>query len=317
MNKFVKVLAASALVATALVGCGKKDDGASSTGTKIAKAGLGVVTADVAKNEYTDKYQINTTFAAVGLDSDGKIVDISVDVAQSEPDADSPVTKSKKDLKEDYGMKDASGIKKEWYEQIAAFEEYCKGKTADEVAKIETEKNDEGNQMPKSGSDLAAGCTMAIDSFQAAVAKAVENAVDVSADSVGLGYVMNVGKDYSGNGQLNTTVAMVAKDSDGKIVADDVDVAQISAADGADTRTKTEKKEDYAMKDSSGIKKEWYEQAAAFEENIKGMTADEVAKIETEENSEGNQAPKAGTDLAAGCTIAINDFQTAIANAMK
>ena len=310
MNKLLKVLAASALVATTLVGCGGK--------SPIAKAGLGVVTSEVAK-DYSGNYQVNTTFAVVGLDSDGKIVDVKVDVDQSSPAAEGAKTKSKKDLKEEYGMKSASGIQKEWYEQIAAFEEACKGKTADEVAAIETEKKDEEhNAVPKTGTDLAAGCTMNIGDFQAAVKKACENAVEVSAETVNVGYVMNIGKDYAGNGQLNTTIAMVAKDADGKIAAADLDVAQISAAEGADTRTKTEKKEDYNIKAASGIQKEWYEQMAAFEAAVKGMTADEVAAIETEKkDDEHPSVPKAGTDLAAGCTMNIADFQAAIANAMK
>ena len=209
----------------------------------------------------------------------------------------------------------------EWYEQIAKFEEYCIGKTADEVAAIETETNAEGHASAKAGTDLAAGCTMAIGDFQAAVAKACENAVEVEAETVNVGYVMNVGTDYSGNGQLNTTVTMLAEDADGKIVAAKVDVAQISAVLGADTRSKAEKKEDYGMKSTSASigaiegGAEWYEQAAAFETAIVGMTAADVAAIETETNAEGNASPKAGTDLAAGCTMAIGDFQAAIANA--
>ncbi len=318
MNKLVKVLAATALVSTALVGC-KKDAGA-----KIVKAGLGVVTNEVAK-DYNGNFQINTTFAVVGLDKDGKIVDVAVDVAQSSPDAKDPVTQSKKDLKEKYGMKGTSNQMgkieggAEWYEQIAKFEEYCKGKTADEVAKIETEKNAEGNLAPKAGTDLAAGCTMAVNDFQAAIAKAVENAVDVQAESVNVGYVMSLGKDFqSQKGQLNTTIAMVAKDKDGKIAAADLDVAQIAATEKADTRTKTDKKEDYGMKGASSISKEWYEQMAGFEATVKGMTADEVAKIETVKKDEHHKAmPKEGSDLATKCTMDISEFQQAIANAMK
>ena len=80
MNKFLKVLAASALVATVLVGCGKKgeDTGAAAEGAKYAKAGLGVVSS------YSDG-QVNSTIAAVGLDADGKVQYIDIDVAQSTP----------------------------------------------------------------------------------------------------------------------------------------------------------------------------------------------------------------------------------------
>ena len=65
----------------------------------------------------------------------------------------------------------------EWDEQAKAFEEFCKGKTLDEVAAIETEKRDEEHtSVPKSGSDLAAGCTMDIGAFLEAVAEAFANA---------------------------------------------------------------------------------------------------------------------------------------------
>lgn len=172
MNKLLKVLAASALVATVLVGCGKKgeDTGAAAEGAKYAKAGLGVVSS------YSDG-QVNSTIAAVGLDADGKVQYIDIDVAQSTPGGDAEKTKTKKELKEEYGMKGVSPIGKEWYEQAATFEEYCKGKTADEIAKTETEKRDEEHTtVPKTGSDLAAGCTMDIGAFLEAVAEAFTNA---------------------------------------------------------------------------------------------------------------------------------------------
>ena len=100
MNKLLKVLAASALVATVLVGCGKKgeDTGAAAEGAKYAKAGLGVVSS------YSDG-QVNSTIAAVGLDADGKVQYIDIDVAQSTPGGDAEKTKTKKELKEEYGMK--------------------------------------------------------------------------------------------------------------------------------------------------------------------------------------------------------------------
>ena len=56
----------------------------------------------------------------------------------------------------------------EWYQQIAAFEAYVVGMTADEVAGIETVVNDSGHEV---GTDeaLTAGCTMEITDFMAAI----------------------------------------------------------------------------------------------------------------------------------------------------
>ena len=297
MNKFMQVLAASALVATALVGCGK-----SST---YAKVGLGVIST------LSDDGQVNTTFAAVGLDGDGKIVYVDVDVAQSTPgDQAGAKTETKKQLKEKYDMKKASGIQKEWYEQIAAFEQHCTGKTGDEVAAIETEKKDEHHDaVPKAGSDLATGCTMNIGEFQAAVKKACDNAVEVEADKVGLGRLMSNDAEQK---QLNTNLALVATDADGKIVYSKIDVAQIY--EGV-LETKSERKDKYDMKKASPIQKEWYEQAAAFEAALNGKNLDEVKAIEVEDYH-GGKAAKKGTDLAAGCTITIDAFLATVESAL-
>lgn len=172
MNKLVKVLAASALVATVLVGCGKKDDTAGgSTAAKYAKVGLGIVSS---LNE--ENGQVNTTMVALGLDSAGKINYIDVDVAQSTPagDAKTKLDKTKKERGADYAMKEASPIKKEWDEQAKAFEEWAKGKTPDEVAKVDT-MDYHGGKAAKEGTDLAAGCTITIDDFLAAYAEAGAN----------------------------------------------------------------------------------------------------------------------------------------------
>ena len=316
MNKLVKVLAASALVATALVGCGKKDEPTGgNTAAKYAKVGLGIV------SNINDEGQVNSTMAAIGLDADGKIQYIDIDVAQSTPGGDekSALTKTKKERGTDYGMKETSAkagkIKDggEWDEQAKAFEEFCKGKTLDEVAKVETEDY-HGGKAPKTGTDLASKCTITIDDFLAAVAKAGTNAQEANAAKIGIGEVMSNDAEKK---QLNTTVALVATDADGKIVYSKIDVAQIykGVAD-----TKSELKGKYNMKETSAkagkIKDggEWFEQAEAFEAAIKGKTLDEVAKIETEDYH-GGKAPKTGTDLASKCTITIDAFLEAIAEA--
>lgn len=296
MNKLMKILAASALVATTLVGC-------SGSSAKYAKMGLGVVSS-------VSDGQVNTTFVAVGLDSDDKIQYIDLDVAQGTP-ATNELTQTKEDRKEDYDMKKASGIQKEWYEQAAAFEDFCKGKTADEVAAIETEKKDEEhNAVPKAGSDLAAGCTINIGDFKEAVAKACANAQEVEADELKLGRAMSYeadqGKDK--NEYLTTDLALIATDSEGKIVKIDIETAKIKN-DGSELRTKTEQQGDYNMKGSSGIQKEWYEQVAALETGLVGKSVDDAAKLA------GDDGKVSDTDIAAGCTISVTGFQNAIAAA--
>lgn len=304
MKKFVKVLAISALAATTLVGCGKKGEstGGDASGAKYAKAGLGVVTS----MGHDDSKQVNTTFVGLGLDSAGKIAWIDLDVAQGTPGGNE-LTQTKEQRKEDYNMKGSSGIGKEWYEQAAAFEEYCKGKTPEEISKIKV--NDEGKPT---GTDLNSSCTMAITDFQAAVAKAVENAQDVSTNKLSLGRTMSYESDTYKEPwtYLTTDLALVATGDDGKIQWIDIDTAKIPN-NGSQLKTKTELKEAYNMKGASGIGKEWYEQVAALEEYCKGKTADDIAKIAV--NDEGKPT---GTDLNSGCTIVVTQFQKAIADAM-
>lgn len=317
MNKLVKVLAASALVATALVGCGKKDapTNGGDTAAKYAKVGLGVVSS------LDDKGQVNTTMAAIGLDKDGKINYIDIDVAQSTPgDEKGELDKTKKERGTEYDMKKASAIGKEWDEQAKAFEDYCMNKTLAEVADVET-MDFHGGKAPKEGTDLASKCSIVIDDFLAAVDKAGKNAQDANAAKVGIGEVIS---NDATKKQVNTTIALVATDADGKVVYSKIDVAQIYAKDDGTKilETKGELKTKYGMKETSAKEGkienggEWDEQAAAFEAAIKGQTLAEIAGMELEDYH-GGKAPKTGTDLASKCTITVDAFLAAIDEAGK
>jgi len=99
--------------------------------------GLGVVTSigssTDAKADANGRGQVDTIVAAVTLDSKGVIVQCSIDSAQTRVafDAKGAIATdltaevfTKTELEDKYGMKKNSGIDKEWYEQIAAFEEW-------------------------------------------------------------------------------------------------------------------------------------------------------------------------------------------------
>lgn len=157
MKKLLKVALAFAMVATLATGCGAK--------AKYAKAGLGVVSS-----YNTESGQVNTTFVALGLDADGKIAHIDLDVAQSTPGAEKgEYDKTKEERGADYGMKGVSPIGKEWYEQAAALEEWAKGKSVDEITGMAT-KDYHGGKAPDG--DLAASVTITVDGPLAAIAKA-------------------------------------------------------------------------------------------------------------------------------------------------
>lgn len=126
--------------------------------------------------------QAYANFVAV-TSADGKITACVLDSVQANFnwDATGKVTTdlskeptTKYDLKEGYGMKNASAGKgvieggAEWFEQADAFMKYVNGMTADQVAGIATD--DAGYVQDET---LKAGCTMKISAYQAAVAKAL------------------------------------------------------------------------------------------------------------------------------------------------
>lgn len=85
---------------------------------------------------------ISTTLVAAVFDNDGKIVKISIDEVESKIGFDSSgqladftagEVKSKKELGDAYGMKAASSIGKEWYQQIESLEKWLEGKQINTV----------------------------------------------------------------------------------------------------------------------------------------------------------------------------------------
>lgn len=304
--KKVVAVAACAAMALSLTACG-----GTKASAKYTKVGFGMVTSASAQED--GSYQINTTMATVGLDKDGKIAYVDLDVAQQKTNNAEEV-RTKMEKKEDYGMKKASAIGKELYEQVEFLEEKLVGMTLDDVKAIETyAKDDHHTAVPAEGTDLASGCTISIDSYIAAIEKAFDNMTEVEAETIGAGESISVSAD---KGQVNTTVASVALDKDGKIVWSYLDVAQTS--NDTDVRSKKEKQDDYGMKKASGIGKELYEQLAFFEEKLVGMDAEAVKNIDVYDKDENHPSvPAEGSDLAAGCTISIAAYQAALAEAFE
>ena len=146
------------------------------TATEKDSIKLGVSTTQTAKDATADaagSQEVATTFFAAAVDADGKVVAatsdcVSVTFTFDEKGASTFDTKkavsSKKELGDDYNMKAYGGAAKEWYEQAAAFDAACAGKTVAEIKALEV--NGKGN------ADLqAAGCTIYISEFVKAVAK--------------------------------------------------------------------------------------------------------------------------------------------------
>lgn len=144
--------------------------------------GLGVLTTiEKSKDAAADaegQTQAYSTYAASTYDADGKITSTIIDASQATVKFDATgkistdltaAVKTKNELGEEYGMKKASQIGKEWYEQAQAFAQYVVGKTADEVAAIGM--NAEGNATD---ADLVSSVTVGIDGFIDVVAKAAK-----------------------------------------------------------------------------------------------------------------------------------------------
>ena len=121
-------------------------------------------------------------------------------------------------------------------------------------------------------------------------------------------------EDVNGKGTVAITAAAITVDADGKVVACDLDTADIAVAFTSEGKgiandgfkTKAEQGKNYNMVTYGGAAKEWYEQADAFETLVAGKTLDEIKALVAAENK--------GTEevVNAGCTIMIHEFVKAI-----
>lgn len=334
------------LSVAALVGCsGDKEQAAT------LKFGLGVVsnygTFYDADGETKGTAGINTTAVAVLLDADGKIADIALDAAQlttswtSEGkvlDAEDLRTKYEKGAEYNmatYGKemdKNGDGKVLEWNEQADAFIATAKGKTLDEVKALMAEDG------YATGDLVTAGCTISVTDFIGALEKAVASAADSSAtanDKLSIAFVSanshsnkDATEEKAGIAQIDTTIAAVVTDADGKVVVAKTDCVQcktefniageVAFDTTAEIKTKLELGTNYGMAaygakhdGSEGAVKEWFEQAAAFDAALVGKTATEFTALAADDGY-------ATGDLAtAGCTMGISDMIKAATAATK
>lgn len=156
--------------------------------TEGDKLGFGVVnkydvghsaSAD-ASDEGDGNAQAYATYAVVTVDDSGVITSAIIDASQANvnfdeegnitSDTSEPVT-TKADLRDAYGMRGASEIGKEWFEQAWAIADFAEGKTLDEFLGVEVDDADMVTDV-----DLVSSATMAISEITMAVEYAVNNA---------------------------------------------------------------------------------------------------------------------------------------------
>ena len=330
----------SGVVAAALLltACGKSNSGSGS----MSSSGMSSSTASTAQNgawktglgvltETTDDHRtgkIDLVAAAVLLDGEGKLLDVTFDELEAALSADGSGAvsmptdlRTKRQKGNDYPLAEASSLKKGWTEQADAFASYLKGMTAEQIAHLETDEAGKAKDA-----DLLSHCTIAVEQYRRAVEKACTNADVLGAakgDRVGLGIeVKNASSDVTAtddkdvNAQLDVTIVALTADSDGRVtsaVGDMVEPALTVGSDGGvvapDTiRSKLEQGDDYGMRGASSLGKEWYEHSQGFCSYLKGKTAAQLAHLPTD----GSDA-----DLAALCTIDVTDLEKAAEKALK
>lgn len=277
--------------------------------------------------------EVDSTVVAVTVDSKGKIQKCVIDAVQSQIYFDAkgqlitPTTtefKTKNELGDEYGLKKASGIGKEWYEQAAAFAKYVEGMTAEQVMGIKVDEKNYATQ-----SDLKASVTISIGGFIKGLGKAISMAQEGGAaesDRLSIGIVTTMSKSVSATGdkpglaQVNSTFAAVTRDAGEKISSCVLDAVQSSVNFNAmgklttdlsiTPQTKDELGEAYGMKKASGIGKEWMEQAAAFAKYVVGKTPAEVGGIAVDDKGYAISA-----DIKSSVTISIGEFLEALEKA--
>ncbi len=365
MRKAIAVLIAFALVFT-VVSCAKSESTttttttttasttaastttttASTTATKDYKLGMGVAFTD---NATAEQAAYDCVVATVVTDADGVVVACKIDDAQNKMSIDAIDSekefKSKKELQFDYNMVKYSEAKYEWFEQVAAFEKYCVGKTLSEIKNTETRVRTADEPHPgyvvAADETLFAQCSIQITEFVDAVCKAIE---DTHAESFSTSGTFKLGlkldstaeetvaptDEKDGTIKMYSNFGAAVVGEDGKILACLTDAIQPQYTVSADDEEisaasyKGSKKElefDYNMVKYSEATNEWFQQAAAFEKYCVGKTADEVAslptRVRTSEEAHPGYVVTADETLFASCSIQITEFKAVISEAAK
>lgn len=148
---------------------------AGSASTEGWKAGLAVVSESEAGDAGGE---VSTIAAAVLLDGEGRILHTVVDELETQVSAAEGGLTLPDDLRTkrqkgdgDYPLAAVSEIGKGWADQADALAKHLEGMTASEVAALKTD--DEGRAADP---DLLAGCTIRIDGYRDAIAKACREA---------------------------------------------------------------------------------------------------------------------------------------------
>ncbi|MBQ4612641.1 MAG: hypothetical protein IJB26_03720 [Clostridia bacterium] len=310
MKKFGAFLC-GVLMLLSLAACGEDKEPAQSGGDNGGrKLGLGSVTTLAADGK--EKMTVKTTVAAVVLDKDGKILDCDLDEAEIPleikngmlTDVVDLLTKGERDdddMLPDRDDDSAAAQGRSWEDQVEAFCDHVEGMTGAQVS---------GIAATDGKSEQIEGCDLVITDFVQAVHAATENAKDkkiAAADDLQMAVTVAKSKSWSdAKPQFNVEMAAVTVDEADRITACMTDAAEVkltiedsvfATAAGA-MHSKRAMGDTYGMKQASPIKKEWYEQADAFDAYAVGKTAAELQKTALTDDGK--------TDAISTCTISID-----------
>lgn len=184
MKKISALMLALALIT--LTACGSKTP--ARTGNFDYKVGTASYTHTNDSYGYTEgkngRGAVSTTLVAAVFDKDGKIVRISIDEVESNigfdatgqlADFTAGEVQSKKELGDAYGMKAASSIGKEWYQQIESLEKWLEGRDVNVIV---------GGAAAKMGSMLADNSVNNYNSESAGLPSTANSTARTSSDTM-------------------------------------------------------------------------------------------------------------------------------------
>lgn len=152
-----------------------------------AKTGVGIAISlegtRGAAESTAARARAEVTVCAAHFAKDGTILEVMFDVAEPGVDFDTDGTlatdlaaeiKTKRQLGDSYGLKGASAIGREWYQQADALQSWMAGRNVEEVLGMNTRTEEETQYADEA--DLTSSVTIEIGQFLPALEKAYDNA---------------------------------------------------------------------------------------------------------------------------------------------
>lgn len=156
---------------------------------------------------------------------------------------------------------------------------------------------------------------------------------EAQAAKLGLGIITSIAKskdataDTTAVGQVDSVIAAVLFDKDGKVLKVDIDTAQtrvnfdknmkVTSDKAAPVKTKVELGDEYGMGKVSSIGKNWYQQIDELEKWMVGKTVDEIKALKVKQRDEEHPAVPDVPELTSLVTISVENYLAAVEKAYQ